>query len=124
MSKKSKKNTVEALITRAKKHSDKLQKKRDAGEILENDEKVYTHFHRKKPENEALYKLGQSIAAARLERNITQKTLGEMIGMNQVYISLLENGKVNVTAKTILKISKAFGTDASIVFKPKPSNLT
>ncbi|HBK31901.1 MAG TPA: transcriptional regulator, partial [Porphyromonadaceae bacterium] len=40
----------------------------------------------------------------RLERNLTQQELGELIGVQRAQISKLENNTTNVTMETILKV--------------------
>lgn len=48
--------------------------------------------------------LGEMIRTVRLERNLTQEQLGELIGVQRAQISKLENNVTNVTLETILKV--------------------
>lgn len=50
---------------------------------------------------------GIKIKYFRLLRGITQEYLSEQIGMSTRYVSDIENGRVNVTLKTINKIAKS-----------------
>ena len=44
------------------------------------------------------------IRKVRLERNLTQQELGNLIGVQRAQISKLENNTTNVTMDTILKV--------------------
>lgn len=48
--------------------------------------------------------LGDMIKSVRKERNLTQKQLGELIGVQKSQISKLERNTKNVTIETILKV--------------------
>jgi transcriptional regulator with XRE-family HTH domain len=59
------------------------------------------------------------IRALRHSRGMTQKDLGEAIGMAQTWVSMLENpdyGKVTVA--TLLRLAEAFDIDVEIKFRP------
>jgi len=58
--------------------------------------------------------LSEQIKKLRLERNLTQEQLGEMIGVQRAQISKLENNTRNVTIGTIIKIFNAL--NASVNF--------
>ena len=47
------------------------------------------------------------IKSVRKKRNLTQKQLGELIGVQKSQISKLERSTKNVTIETILKVFKA-----------------
>lgn len=47
------------------------------------------------------------IRKVRLERNLTQQELGNLIGVQRAQISKLENNTTNVTMDTILKVFEA-----------------
>jgi HTH-type transcriptional regulator/antitoxin HipB len=51
--------------------------------------------------------LGEMIKKARIERNLTQEQLGELIGVQKAQISKLERNANNVTLSTILRVFKA-----------------
>lgn len=51
--------------------------------------------------------LGDMIRNVRKERNLTQRQLGELIGVQKSQISKLERNTKNVTIETVLKVFKA-----------------
>jgi len=53
--------------------------------------------------------LGQAIKQARLERNLTQEKLGELVGVKKAQISKVENSTTDARLTTILKVFKALG---------------
>jgi len=58
--------------------------------------------------------LGQTIKQVRLERNLTQEQLGELVGVKKAQISKIENSLTDARFETILKVFKAL--DAKIIF--------
>lgn len=54
---------------------------------------------------------GIKIKYFRLLRGITQEELSERIEMSTRYVSDIENGKVNVTLKTINKIAESLSIE-------------
>ena len=64
--------------------------------------------------------LGQTIKKVRLERNMTQEQLGELVGVKKAQISKIENSLTDARFETILKVFKAL--DAKINFSVKLSN--
>ena len=55
--------------------------------------------------------IGASIKEARKSMNLTQKELGERVGVQSAQISKIESGR-NLTIATIVKILKALGLTA------------
>ncbi len=53
--------------------------------------------------------IGQIIRQLRKERNLTQKKLGELSGINEVQIRQYELGKANPKLETLKKIAAALG---------------
>src|SRR5690554_6697379 len=53
--------------------------------------------------------LGQAIKQARLERNLTQEELGELVGVKKAQISKIENSATDARFTTILKVFEALG---------------
>ena len=53
--------------------------------------------------------LGQAIKQARKERNMTQKELGELVGVQKAQISKIENSVKNARFETIIKVFEALG---------------
>ncbi len=61
--------------------------------------------------------LGKMIKAARKERKLTQKQLGELVGVQKAQISKLENSANSATIDTILKVFKALNADINFNVK-------
>mgnify|MGYP001045470421 FL=1 len=58
--------------------------------------------------------IGQTIKKVRLEKNMTQQELGELVGVKKAQISKIENNAKDARFETILKVFKAL--DAKINF--------
>jgi len=63
------------------------------------------------------YLVGFKLKQARLEREISQDELTRLTGIDQATISKIENGRMNLSIKTIMKIVRAL--DAKISFSIK-----
>ncbi len=50
--------------------------------------------------------IGDNIRMARKQKGITQKVLGEMIGISNTYLSDIEIGRTNPSIKTLKKIAR------------------
>lgn len=50
--------------------------------------------------------IGDNIRKYRKMKNITQKELGETIGISNTYLSDIETGRTNPSIKTLKKIAK------------------
>ena len=59
--------------------------------------------------------LREEIKKLRIENNLTQAQLGELIGVQRAHISKLENNASNITIGTLLKVINAL--NAQINFK-------
>jgi len=66
--------------------------------------------------------LGKMVKTTRKERKLTQKQLGELIGVNKSQISKIENNANSARIDTILKVFKAL--KAEINFNVKLENKT
>ncbi len=67
-------------------------------------------------EMEALdFYASQIILQNRKEANITQKELAEKVGMDKSYISRIENGLIQPTFSTFIKIINALGRSIEII---------
>lgn len=53
--------------------------------------------------------LGQAIKQARLDRNMTQEELGELVGVKRAQISKIENSATDARFTTIIKVFDALG---------------
>ncbi|MVM33280.1 helix-turn-helix domain-containing protein [Spirosoma sp. HMF4905] len=62
-------------------------------------------------------KVGQLIRDARKSKGLTQKELGEKLGVVGVTISDYETGRQNLTLDTLDKIAEALGVKAKITFE-------
>ena len=58
--------------------------------------------------------LGHAIKQARLERNLTQEQLGELVGVQKAQISKIENAATDARFDTMLKVFK--GLKAKVNF--------
>ncbi len=61
--------------------------------------------------------LGRMIKTARQERNLTQKQLGELVGVQKSQISKLESSTNSATIDTILKVFKALKAEINFNVK-------
>ena len=64
--------------------------------------------------------LGDAIRTTRLQRNLTQEQLGQLVGVQKAQISKLEKSASNVTVETILKVFNAL--KAKVNFKIELQN--
>jgi transcriptional regulator with XRE-family HTH domain len=55
----------------------------------------------------------------RADHKLSQKKLGELIGMKQPYITRLESGEHNPDIETLIKISRALGIEFVIDIAPR-----
>ena len=63
--------------------------------------------------DEQLALLGRKVNAARTSRKMTQQELADASGLDRTYISLIENGRQNLTVDATLKIANALDVSAS-----------
>ena len=68
--------------------------------------KAITHKH-------ILEKFGDKMQKARKGKGVTQEELAAKLSMHRTYIGLIERGERNPTIRTLYKISKALGVQAS-----------
>ena len=61
--------------------------------------------------------LGRMIKTARQERNLTQRQLGELVGVQKSQISKLESSTNSATIDTIIKVFKALKADINFNVK-------
>lgn len=55
-------------------------------------------------------RVGQQIREARKAKGLTQKELGEKLGVGEPTVNGYESGKQNLTIETLQKIANALGT--------------
>ena len=63
-----------------------------------------------------LKEFGVRLNLFRIKKDMSQAQLGEMINISEHRISQIENGKCNITLKTINKISNALNIPAVKLF--------
>lgn len=63
-----------------------------------------------------LKEFGVRLKLFRIKKDMTQAQLGEIINISEHRISQIENGKCNITLKTINKISNALNIPAVKLF--------
>ena len=68
--------------------------------------------------------LAEQIKQLRIERNLTQEQLGELIGVQRAQISKLENNTGNVTISTLLKIFTALKAKVKFEIETEKVELT
>lgn len=55
--------------------------------------------------------IGKNIARIRKEKNMTQEDLCGITELDRSHLSEIENGKMNITVKTLIKISEALDVE-------------
>ena len=60
------------------------------------------------------WKLGELVRQTRKEQKLTQKQLGEMVGVGEAQISKIESGKAS-TFTTISRVFKALGASSAVL---------
>jgi DNA-binding XRE family transcriptional regulator len=68
--------------------------------------------------------LGDLIKKTRKERNMTQKELGQLIGVNKSEISKLEKNSRNMTIGTVIKIFHALKTNIKLKIEMENQELS
>lgn len=76
------------------------------------DKEFKKSFEKLEPE----YKIKRMLIEARIEKNLTQKELAELIGTKQSNISRLECGTYNPSIKFLQKIANSLGKELEINF--------
>jgi transcriptional regulator with XRE-family HTH domain len=68
-------------------------------------------------------RLGRRIRQIRVEQETSQESLAYEAGLERAYYWKLENGRINVTLETLVKIADALGVDiAELFYKPSSKN--
>ncbi len=68
--------------------------------------------------------LAEQIKQLRIERNLTQEQLGELVGVQRAQISKLENNTGNVTVATLMKIFGALKAKVTFEIEKEQFDLT
>lgn len=61
--------------------------------------------------------IGERIRTIRIQKQLTQKSLAELTGLNDKYISRVENGEKNITIDTLYKITANLDISLEDLFK-------
>lgn len=61
--------------------------------------------------------VGQQIREARKAKQLTQKELGEKLGVGESAVNKYETGKVNSSVETLQKIAEVLGAKLTIALK-------
>lgn len=67
-------------------------------------------------DNEFLKEFGFQLKLGRLKQRITQAQLGEMVEISEHRISHIENGKCNITLKTVNRLASALNIPSAKLF--------
>lgn len=62
--------------------------------------------------NEFLISLGQNISEERRKKGMSQSDLGAIIGIEKHHLSRIENGRKDISARTLVRIAR--GLDVSV----------
>ena len=68
--------------------------------------------------------LAEQIKQLRMERNLTQEQLGELVGVQRAQISKMENNTGNVTISTLMKIFGALKAKVKFEIEKEQFELT
>lgn len=68
--------------------------------------------------------LAEQIKQLRIERNLTQEQLGELVGVKRAQISKMENNTGNVTIATLMKIFGALKAKVTFEIEKEQFELT
>ncbi|MBK8620760.1 MAG: helix-turn-helix transcriptional regulator [Saprospiraceae bacterium] len=68
--------------------------------------------------------LAEQIKQLRIERNLTQEQLGELVGVQRAQISKMENNTGNVTVATLMKIFGALKVKVTFEIEKEQFELT
>ena len=82
----------------------------DARKIIASNPEVKAELLK----NELEYKLIEEVIAARIEHNLTQKQLADLVGTKQSNISRFENGNANPSIEFLKKIALALNKKVEI----------
>ena len=64
-----------------------------------------------------LQKFGKRLKILRLDKELTQLELAEILDMSPNFIGMIERGERNTTVENVFKIARALGIKPSILFE-------
>ena len=78
------------------------------------DPEIKAEWNRLEPE----FQIVRALIKIRAEKNISQKQLSELTGINQADISRLENGNANPSLRTLQRLAEGLGMKLKLEFVP------
>jgi len=63
-------------------------------------------------------RIAQHVASLRLQRGLTQQTLGDLAGLHRTYVGAVERAEVNVSIDNIDRLANALSVDPSMLLQP------
>lgn len=78
------------------------------------DPEIKAEWDRLEPE----FQIVRALIKIRAEKNISQKQLSELTGINQADISRLENGNANPSLRTLQRLAEGLGMKLKLEFVP------
>lgn len=64
-----------------------------------------------------LQKFGKQLKSFRLDRNLTQQELAEILSMSPNFIGMIERGERNTTVENVFKIARALQIKPASLFE-------
>ncbi len=64
-----------------------------------------------------LQKFGKRLKALRVERDLTQLVLAEILDMSPNFVGMIERGERNTTVENVFKIARALGVKPNELFE-------
>ncbi|MGY0425809.1 MAG: helix-turn-helix domain-containing protein [Polaribacter sp.] len=102
-------------MERPKLNMEKIKKLPTVGKLLDEKYGKEGTKNRKEFNNRAdAYYIGQLLKNARKEAGITQFELANRLGVDEAYVSRIENGKLEPAISVFYKIASALGLSVSL----------
>lgn len=67
--------------------------------------------------SELLKHFGKNVKIERIKKDLTQEKLAEIMGVDQNYVSRIENGKQNMSLGKVLELANYLNTDINNLLK-------
>ncbi len=67
--------------------------------------------------NRDLQKFGKRLKGLRVERDLTQLELAEILDMSPNFVGMIERGERNTTVENVFKIARALNIKPNILFE-------
>ncbi len=72
------------------------------------------------PDDASLPNIGRRLCAARLRRGLSQGTVARLAGIGPSYVSRIENGRIQPSFRTVVRLQRALKADLEELAGPKP----